>query len=73
MRRLARLLTRALWLVVLLAVALVAVVAARIVLHARIDDRRASDTIVVLGASQSDGRPQAYRSARLALARQRNA
>jgi uncharacterized SAM-binding protein YcdF (DUF218 family) len=70
MRRLARLLTRALWLVVLLAVALVAVVAARIVLHARIDDRRASDTIVVLGAAQFDGRPQAYLTARLEHARQ---
>jgi uncharacterized SAM-binding protein YcdF (DUF218 family) len=65
MRRLARLVRRAVLSAVLLALAAAAVIAVRIVLEARDDDRPASDAIVVLGAAQFDGQPQAYLTARL--------
>lgn len=48
-----------------LAVVLLGALAVRIVVEARSDDRRASDVIVVLGAAQYDGEPQAYLTARL--------
>jgi vancomycin permeability regulator SanA len=65
MRRLARLVIRLLLLLVLLAVAAAAVIAVRIVVQAGDDDRRPSDAIVVLGAAQYNGEPQAYLTARL--------
>lgn len=65
MRGLTRLVGRLVSLVVVLALAALAVIAVRIVLEARSDDRRASDAIVVLGAAQYDGEPQAYLTARL--------
>jgi uncharacterized SAM-binding protein YcdF (DUF218 family) len=65
MRGLTRLVGRVVSLVLLLALAALAVIAVRIVLDARSDDRRASDAIVVLGAAQYDGEPQAYLTARL--------
>jgi len=65
MRAVARLITRLVALVVVLALLTVAVVAGRIVLEARADDRRAADAIVVLGAAQYDGEPQAFLTARL--------
>ncbi|MFP5334481.1 MAG: YdcF family protein [Actinomycetes bacterium] len=60
-----RRLVRFVGLLVVLAVLLLGVVAVRIVVEARSDDRRASDVIVVLGAAQYDGEPQAYLTARL--------
>lgn len=49
----------------LLPVLLVAGTAVRVWAVARIDDRRPSDAIVVLGASQYDGRPSSVLEARL--------
>lgn len=51
-------------------VLLVAGTAARVWAVARGDDRRASDVIVVLGASQYDGRPSSVLEARLEHARE---
>lgn len=65
MRALGRLVSRLVGLVVLVAVALVVVTAVRIVVTANDDERRASDAIVVLGASQYNGEPQEYLTARL--------
>ena len=64
-----RLLVRLLAGVVLVAVLVVAVTAARVWWFARQDDRRVSDVIVVLGAAQFDGRPSSVLTARLVHAR----
>lgn len=65
MRALGTLVTRLVTAVVVLAVVGLLVIAGRVVLTARDDDRRASDAIVVLGAAQYDGEPQPYLTARL--------
>lgn len=65
LRGIARVVVRVVGVVVLLAVVVLAAVAARVWWVARQDDRRASDAIVVLGASQYDGRPSAIFAARL--------
>jgi uncharacterized SAM-binding protein YcdF (DUF218 family) len=64
-----RLVVRAVTFVVVLVVLVVAVTATRVWWFARHDDRRASDTIVVLGAAQFDGRPSSVFTARLVHAR----
>jgi uncharacterized SAM-binding protein YcdF (DUF218 family) len=56
-RRLFRFFVRVIALLVFAAVLLVGITAYRVWHVARIDDRRTSDVIVVLGASQFDGRP----------------
>lgn len=60
-----RVVGRLLGLLVLLAIAAVVVTAVRIVITANDDERRASQTIVVLGAAQYNGEPQEYLTARL--------
>jgi uncharacterized SAM-binding protein YcdF (DUF218 family) len=50
---------------VLIAMAVFVLTAAAVVQHARRDDARTADAIVVLGAAQFDGRPQDYLVARL--------
>jgi uncharacterized SAM-binding protein YcdF (DUF218 family) len=65
MGALGRLIGRRIGLVVLLAVAAAVVTAVRVVIAANDDERRASEAIVVLGASQYDGEPQEYLTARL--------
>ncbi len=57
--------SRLVWLVLLLALALVVVTATRVVLVSRDDDRRASDALVVMGAAQFDGDPGPFLTARL--------
>lgn len=56
---------RLLGVAVALVVLVLAVTAGRIVAAANDDDRRSADAIVVLGAAQYDGQPQAYLTARL--------
>jgi uncharacterized SAM-binding protein YcdF (DUF218 family) len=63
--RLSRILRRLVAVVLLVAVVVVAGTATRIWWVARQDDRRTSDVIVVLGASQFDGRPSSVFEARL--------
>lgn len=63
--RLVGLLARLVTAVVVIGVLVAGVVATRIVVEARSDDRRPADAIVVLGAAQYDGRPQPYLAARL--------
>ncbi len=65
MRAVGTLVSRLVWLVLLLALALVVVTATRVVLVSRDDDRRASDAVVVLGAAQFDGEPSPVLMARL--------
>jgi len=60
-----RLLARVTSLVVTLVLVLVLVTAGRVWFAGRSDDARRSDVLVVLGASQYDGRPQGYLAARL--------
>jgi vancomycin permeability regulator SanA len=55
--------------VVLVAVVCFLLAAANVVQHGRRDDARTADVILVLGAAQFDGRPQAYLTARLEHAR----
>jgi uncharacterized SAM-binding protein YcdF (DUF218 family) len=64
-----RLLRRLIAFLLLLAFLYVAVTAGRVWWTARQDDRRVSDVIVVLGASQYDGRPSPVFAARLDHAR----
>jgi len=64
-----RIFARVLTTVVVLSLILVAATAGRVWWTARQDDRRASDAIVVLGASQFDGRPSSVFTARLVHAR----
>ena len=55
--------------VVVLVLLVLVVTAGRVWWFARQDDRRVSDTIVVLGAAQFDGRPSSVFTARLVHAR----
>ncbi len=64
-----RLVRRLVTLVVLVLVVVVGFVATNVWWTARQDDRRKSDVILVLGASQYDGRPSPIFAARLAHAR----
>ncbi len=64
-----RLIRRLVSLVVLLVIAVVLAVTGNVWWTARQDDRRTSDVIVVLGASQYDGRPSPVFAARLDHAR----
>jgi uncharacterized SAM-binding protein YcdF (DUF218 family) len=64
-----RLAGKVLAVVVTLALVVLAVTAGRVWWTARQDDRRVSDVIVVLGASQFDGRPSSVFTARLVHAR----
>jgi uncharacterized SAM-binding protein YcdF (DUF218 family) len=64
-----RLAVRAVTVLVVLVVLVMAVTATRVWWFARHDDRRVSDTIVVLGAAQFDGRPSSVFTARLVHAR----
>jgi uncharacterized SAM-binding protein YcdF (DUF218 family) len=66
---LVRLAVRALTVVLVIAALVVGVTAGRVWWFARHDDRRVSDTIVVLGAAQFDGRPSSVFTARLVHAR----
>lgn len=64
-----RLVRRLLGVLALVVVLVPLVAAVRVWQVARVDDRRRSDVIVVLGASQFDGRPSAVLEARLQHAR----
>ncbi len=64
-----RLAVRAVTVVLVVVVVVVGVTAGRVWWFARHDDRRVSDTIVVLGAAQFDGRPSSVFTARLVHAR----
>ncbi|HZI98276.1 MAG TPA: YdcF family protein [Actinomycetales bacterium] len=65
MGALGRVVGRLIGLLLLLAIAAAVITAVRIVIAANDDERRASETIVVLGAAQYNGEPQEYLTARL--------